>query len=478
MLHRTRHDAHAVERQAPSRVRDRRVLRRGAQHRERFVDELPALRHGHAERGVFLRREPSADTQLDTATTQKIERRDAFGNMNGVMVRERDDRDAQTQPRRSLRERGEHELRGRGMRVAGQEMMLDQPHPVESEPVGVLDLRRAVGEDLGLAASEAGRYRELVEEIEEQVRAPSRFRAGILPAIRRQRIERPNPLSSPTVRSAEPSTRPYEDPLSRIDWNHVARDCWWLPPETLSLAGVAEFEALPLEVRRRLSHYEYAHILEVGIWLEALLVERLARLVRRSSDFEHRSRCLDEIREEAGHSLMFVELARRSGVTLPAGRSPGLRIAEALGRGVPSGSALFWAMVVIGEELPYRLARRLERGIQEVMLSAVVYRIAQIHGRDEASHASYARLRCEEETIRLPAWRRALLAPALSRALIAFSTYLYFPPTAVYRCAGLPPGTRWRSLALRNPARRNEVRGMSRPTVQFLRRLGWSVSNP
>ena len=276
---------------------------------------------------------------------------------------------------------------------------------------------------------------------------------------------------------AEPSTTPYEDPLARIDWNAVARDCWWLPPETLSLAGVAEFEALPLEVRRRLSHYEYAHLLEIGIWLEALFVERLARLVRRTRDFERCSRYLQEIREEAGHSLMFVELARRSGVALPARGSTGLRFVEALGRGVASGSALFWAMVVIGEELPYRMTRRLERGVEEVTLSTVVYRIAQLHVRDEASHASYARLRCEEETIRLPRWRRALLSPALSRALNAFSTYLYFPPTAVYRCAGLPCGTRWRSLALRNATRRQEVHTMLRPTVQFLRRLGWSVSN-
>ena len=278
------------------------------------------------------------------------------------------------------------------------------------------------------------------------------------------------------MRIAEISARPYEDPLARIDWSGVDRDCWWLPPEALSLAGVTKFEALPLEARRRLSHYEYAHLLDTGIWLEALFVERLARLVRRTRDFERCSGYLAEIREEAGHSLMFIELARRSGVALPTRRGAALRFAEALGRGVSSGSALFWAMVVIGEELPYRLTRRLERGVEDVTISAVVYRIAQLHGRDEASHAAFARLRCEEETRRLPGWRRALLSPALSRALNAFSTYLYFPRTAVYRCAGLPSRIHWRSLALRNPERRQQVRAMLRPTVEFLRRLDWSVS--
>jgi P-aminobenzoate N-oxygenase AurF len=299
-----------------------------------------------------------------------------------------------------------------------------------------------------------------------------------LPAIRHQRIELRFRWLTSIVRIAEIPAIHYEDPLAGIDWNGIDRDCWWLPPETLSLAGIAEFEALPLDARRRLSHYEYAHLLEIGVWLEALFVERLARLVRRTDDFEARSRYLREIREEAGHSLMFVELIRRSGVTLPSRRSASLRLAETLGRGVASGSALFWAMVVIGEELPYRLTRRLERGVDDVMLSAVVYRMAQLHGRDEAAHASYARERCREETQRLRDWQRALLSPALSRMLDAFSTYLYFPPMAVYRCAGLPRSTRWRSLALSSPRRRHDAAAMLRPTLEFLRRIGWRVPNP
>jgi hypothetical protein len=279
------------------------------------------------------------------------------------------------------------------------------------------------------------------------------------------------------VRIAEPSATPYQDPLARIDWNGIDRECWWLPPQALSLAGIPEFEVLPLEARRRLSHYEYAHLLEIGLWLEALFVERLARLARRTGDFERRTRYLQEIREEAGHSLMFVELIGRSGVKLPSMRGAGLRLAETLGRWVPSGSAMFWAMVVIGEELPNRLTRRLQRGVEDVTLSAVVYRMAQLHGQDEAAHAAYARARCEEATQGLSDWRRVLLSPILSRMLGAFATYLYFPPSTVYRCAGLPPGTAWRSLVLRNPARRLQVAAMMRPTVEFLGRIGWRVAS-
>ncbi len=279
------------------------------------------------------------------------------------------------------------------------------------------------------------------------------------------------------MRIAEHSAAPYLDPLARIEWSGVDRECWWLPPQALSLAGVPEFELLPLEHRRRLSHYEYAHLLEIGLWLEALFVERLARLARGTGDFERRSRYLLEIREEAGHSLMFLELIRRSGVTLQSRRGAGVRLAETLGRCVASGSALFWAIVVIGEELPYRLTRKLERGAEDVTLSAVVYRMARLHGRDEAAHAAYARARCEQATLALRGWQRRARSLVLSRMLEAFATYLYFPPGGVYRSAGLPPGTAWRSLALRNPERRQQAAGMMRPTVEFLRRIGWRVGS-
>jgi hypothetical protein len=277
---------------------------------------------------------------------------------------------------------------------------------------------------------------------------------------------------------AEPSVVQYLDPIAQIDWQGVDRDCWWLPPQALSLAGIPEFEALPLEQRRRLSHFEYAHLLEAGLWLEALFMERLARLAYHTDTPEQRALYLRELREEAGHSLMFVELMRRSGIALPAARRTGRRIIDTVGRwGVPSRSALFWAMVVIGEELPDRLNRRLQQAVDETTLSAVVYRVASIHGRDEAAHAAYARGRCEEATRRLHDWQRLLLSPLLSCVLDAFARYVYFPPAAVYRCAGLAGENRWRVRALRNPVRRAQAGAMLEPTLRFLRRAGWRLKS-
>jgi hypothetical protein len=267
----------------------------------------------------------------------------------------------------------------------------------------------------------------------------------------------------------------YDDPLARIDWSAIDRDCWWLPPAALSLAGVAAFEALALGQKRRLSHLEYVHLLEAGLWLESLFMARLASLAHRTADISRRARFLQEVREEAGHSLMFVELLHRSGFGVPSERRVGMRVVDVLGRHMPSGNALFWAMVVVGEELPDRLNRRLARGVDDVTLSSVVYRIAQIHTRDEAAHAAYARQQCERTSARAPRMLRALLAPALSLAIDAYARFVYFPPAALYARAGLEPARRWRALAIGNPVRRAQVAEMLRPTIEFLRRNGWPV---
>lgn len=269
----------------------------------------------------------------------------------------------------------------------------------------------------------------------------------------------------------------YEDPLTRIDWSAVDRDCWWLPPSLLSLSGVPEFESLSLKTRRRLSQLEYVHLLEAGLWLESQFMSRLARLSHQSGDLNRRVRFLHELREEAGHSLMFMELLHRSGYGVRDDRGIGMKALDWLGRLLPSQSALFWATVVVGEELPDRLNRRLRRGIEDATLSAVVYRMADIHTRDEALHSAYAREQCRRSSSRCAKWQRALLAPALSTAIDWYARYVYFPSADTYRRAGLARAPLWRSRALANPHRLAQVAEMLRPTIEFLRHSGWPVSS-
>lgn len=265
------------------------------------------------------------------------------------------------------------------------------------------------------------------------------------------------------------------DPLVAIDWNAVDHECWWIPPGALSLSSVPEFETQPLAVRRRLSQLEYLHLVETGLWLEAYFIERLARLSATTPTADTRSAFLREIREEAGHSLMFVELLRRSDAELSR-PGPGVDLARWLARRIEPGSALFWAMTTVGEELPARLTRAVEMGPEEVTMSRVVVTMARLHGADEAGHAAYARERCAEATARVPGWKRAALSAVLAAALAAFERHLFYPPAMLYARAGLEPARAWRRRALGNPARRALATRLRAPSVAFLRRIGWKLA--
>lgn len=284
------------------------------------------------------------------------------------------------------------------------------------------------------------------------------------------------PTVNSLLRRLNAASTPYRDPLAQLRWEHVATDAWWLPPEAVSLAGLEAFERLPLAVRRRLSHYELARVLEAGLWLESLFMERFARASGRAAGGALRARYLHEIREEAGHSLMFLELLGRSGVRLPAAARPRSRLATALGRLLPFSGALFWTLTVIGEELGDRLTRTIPRGVEEATLSAVVYHMARLHVRDEGRHIAHTRSACAAASRRLPRWWRAALSPLVQRAFDAYTVRLYYPPRALYLCAGLPPEVDWHRLARASAGRRRFVAQATGPTLDFLRGLGWRLA--
>jgi hypothetical protein len=271
------------------------------------------------------------------------------------------------------------------------------------------------------------------------------------------------------------SSAPYVDPLAELRWESVDTDAWWLPPAALSLAGVDVFEALPLASRLRLSHHEFAYLLEAGLWLESLFIQRLGGAVDREPDPERRAYYLHEIREEAGHSLMFLELLGRAGVRILAAARPRSAAATAFGRLLPFPGALFWTVTVIGEELGDRLNRMVPRGGEDVTVSAVVYHMARLHARDEARHIAHTRAACAEAVRRLAPWQRAALSPVVATAIAQHARRLYYPPRALYVGAGLPPQTDWRALARANPVRREFVAQATAPTIEFLRSVGWRV---
>lgn len=274
------------------------------------------------------------------------------------------------------------------------------------------------------------------------------------------------------------SSAPYRDPLTRLRWDSLDLESWWLPPAALSLDGVAEFDALPAALRRRLSHYEYAWLLEAGLWLEALFIERLGGALDSAADPALRMRYLHEIREEAGHSLMFLELMQRSGVVLHGAAHHRPWLARRWTHLLRPGSPIFWAFAVIGEELPDKLNRMVRQGVAEATVSALVFHMSTLHIIDEARHIAHARAMCAESAAGLSGWRRRVASPLVERALRDYARFLFYPPALVYAAAGLPARHDWPVLARRNAQRRRIVAQAVLPTQQFLVSAGWHVRAP
>lgn len=264
----------------------------------------------------------------------------------------------------------------------------------------------------------------------------------------------------------------YRDPLATIDWQRLDTTGLWLPEEALSLCGLPEFDALSPEVRRRLSQYEFINVMHAGLWLERVFMQRLSR--RLSSrlprpDYEY---FLHELREEAGHSLMFLRAIEAGGLELPAGAWRPPQLADWLARRAPVRGALFWAATVIAEDVPDKFNRYL-RACDGI--NPAVREICTLHCVDEARHIAAARAQFEAALQRLPAAAIPLLNPLLRLLFRQYAQVFYLPPARFYELSGLTHGGRWRRLAHGNAARQAFVRERLAPTVRLLEGYGFRL---
>lgn len=280
----------------------------------------------------------------------------------------------------------------------------------------------------------------------------------------------------PLLRQLTSNSEPYRDPLGRIDWSELDAAPYWLPPPALSLSGVPQFEELPEAVKARLSRYELIGVLRAGLWFEGLFMERLSYHLGRARDLPERAYLLHQIREEAGHSLMFLHLMEKSALILPALRQPSFGWAELLARSLPVGSTPFWLAVLIGEEASDRLNRYVRQ--QADCVSPVVKQMCTLHVIDEARHIAYARKALEARLGTMGALKRRSLSRLAGFLFRQAVEALYYPAADLYELAGLAPGSRWRSLARANPVRREFVAERLAPTMRLLQGYGFRVHLP
>jgi hypothetical protein len=266
----------------------------------------------------------------------------------------------------------------------------------------------------------------------------------------------------------------YRDPLEEIPWDELDPDRPWLPESLISLYGTAEYAALSAEEKIRLSQVEFVSFCELGLWLEALFIQRLgshslAHLYGDTSSYHYQ---LHELREEVGHSLMFLELQQRA--QLPFLTPPKLRprLATWFARIAPEGSAAFWATILIGENVPDQMNRFI---LRDKTLPAAVLGITQLHSREEARHMAFARVTVQRRSRRLTLVQRRLLSPLMREVMRQFLYTTFFPVPAVYAAAGLDAPQRLARLARQNPHRIRLMNECAEPSREFLRSQGFTV---
>ena len=282
------------------------------------------------------------------------------------------------------------------------------------------------------------------------------------------------PSADPALlRQLSESSTPYRDPLSVIPWSQLNSGSPWLPESALSLHGLPEFDALAPSTRQRLSQYEFINVMHCGLWLEGVFLQRMSRRLRPEMPRAEREYILHELREEAGHSLMFLRVIEASGLALPDGSWRAPRVAAALSRLAPAGGALFWLAMLVGEDVPDKFNRYV-RGHADAVNPAI-RQVCTLHIVDEARHIALARRTFESRRPRAAGPRRLLLSAAARLLLRELARAYYYPPAAFYELAGLAPGARWRAAALRNPARRQFVAERVAPTLRALEACGLDV---
>ena len=267
------------------------------------------------------------------------------------------------------------------------------------------------------------------------------------------------------------NSTPYVDPINRIDWEALNLDAPWLPESAISLYGVPEFVNTPVEQRIKLSQYELLHLLEIGLWFESLFMSRLCDSARVNTDkISLATYHLHELREEAGHGLLFFQLVKRSGLERVVPDKRHAKWFEYLRKRATLDSSLFWAACLMAEELLDRMHRTLLH--DSTGICPTIQKVIRVYTIDRARHITHAKCMVETMIKPLNRWQKWKHQLVLRRVFNQFVRLLYFPSAESYDLAGLMPGCSWAALAWNNQLRHQYVRQQLETTMRPLKQNG------
>ena len=265
----------------------------------------------------------------------------------------------------------------------------------------------------------------------------------------------------------------YRDPLAAVDWHAADPALPWLPRSLLSLNGLAEGEEMSSAAVTRFSRIEFARLCAAGMWLEGLLINRVSAggfLDLRSDEARV---ALQEIREESGHSLMFLEMIQRAGVADVALLGDTGLLSWVARRLKPSG-AEFWAMVYIGETVTDAFALRVLKAVRagHADICPVARQVLELHHRDEARHIAASRVFLSNRLERMTQPRHMMFARTLRFLLGRFLDATLFPTPASLAAAGFSEPSALAKRARACPDRRRLAAACARPALDLLAASG------
>lgn len=203
------------------------------------------------------------------------------------------------------------------------------------------------------------------------------------------------------------SVKKSYEPVVDIDWDApLDPDKFFLPPQTVTLYGTPQWDALSREQQIELSRQELVNILSAGIWFENILNQALLRdLMHRNPTASTTHYALTELGDETRHMIMFGKTIQRIGGTPVRPKLFQRIIINALP--LVFRGPLLWGAALVGEELFDALQRQT---LEDPELQPIVQRLMRIHVAEEARHIQFARDGLRKTVPVMPWYRKMLLA--------------------------------------------------------------------
>lgn len=257
----------------------------------------------------------------------------------------------------------------------------------------------------------------------------------------------PTPAVPVAERLLAASSEPSVD-WRDLDWNaEPVAGAPWQPWEQVSLYATPLWQQLDEQERLELSRHEAAHVLEVGIWSENVLMQMLLRVVEHHEPRDPRARyALTEIGDECRHSLMFTRYLTVLDTPRYGPRRAARAITSVFSR-LAHPVEVFAAALVVEEILDsFQRAALVDPAVQPLTRA-----VDRIHVVEEARHISFARAELDIRIAQLSAPARVAQTLTIAAVAAVLVDALICPQ--IYRVVGVDPRLGARS-AVHNPHRR------------------------